>query len=53
MDYNNDFLNHMCNNNENDKDDINEFDKKIKIIMAKIDENRNCENSNNKMEMEN
>ena len=53
VDYNNDFLNHMCNNNENDKDDINEFDKKIKMIMAKIDENRNCENSNNKMEMEN
>ena len=53
VDYNDDFLQHMNINDKNDNDDINEFDKRIKLIVAKIDENRNVNNSNNKMEVEN
>ena len=54
VDYNDDFYKHMNkNDNDNDNDDINEFDKRIKLTIAKIDENRNVDNSNNKMDVDN
>ena len=48
VDYNDDFINHINHNKiiETDGDDINEFDKKIRETITKIDENKNMENIN-------
>jgi hypothetical protein len=55
VDYNDDFIKHLNNDKkiETDKDDINEFDIKIRETIMKIDENKNTENIANKNETEN